>query len=109
MVEKRIKIQSDHVIIEADLVEQIFGKIQHAYITFLAEQEQILITPVSNQWFVKLYTPHQFLLKSKNLQGDKTLPLRSIMIDHNIHFNHSELYCEVVKELELIKIFLPKN
>jgi len=80
----KISLKSSHIYLENDLVETIFENIHYAYIKYLKDQNRLLITPVSSQWFIKMYEPTQFLLKSRNLKGDKTLAIREILIDNDL-------------------------
>jgi len=99
-----VALKSSHIYLEAALVEKIFQNIHYAYVTYVEEQNKLLITPVSSQWFVKMYNPAQFLLKSRNLKGDKTLAIREILIDNDLDTNDRELQYDIVEKTKLIKI-----
>jgi len=103
-VSATIVLKSSHIYLNAELVTAIFGEIQFAYVTYAKEQKKILITPVSSQWFVKMYKPTQFLLKSRNLRGDKTLGVREILIDNDLDASDRELGYEIIEKTDLIKI-----
>jgi len=97
-------LKSSHVYLNAELVERIFESIHYAYVTYVAEQKKMLITPVSSQWFVKMHKPTQFLLKSRNLKGDRTLAIREILIDNDLDTTDRILEYEIVEKTNLIKI-----
>ena len=102
----KISLKSSHIYLENDLVETIFENIHYAYIKYLKDQKRLLITPVSSQWFVKMYEPTQFLLKSRNLKGDRTLAIREILIDNDLDKNDRDLDFEIIEKTKLIKIKL---
>ena len=102
----KVVLKSSHIYLEHDLVETIFQNIHYAYVTYVKQQQRLLITPVSSQWFVKMYKPTQFLLKSRNLKGDKTLAIREILIDNDLETTDRELDFEIVKKTNLIKVNL---
>ena len=102
----KIVLKSSHIYLESDLVETIFEDILYAYIKYLPDQERLLITPVSSQWFVKMYEPTQFLLKSRNLKGDRTLAIREILIDEDLDTNDRVLEFEIIEKTKLIKVNL---
>lgn len=104
MEENKVILKSSHVYLSAALVEQIFQSIHYAYVTYVAAQKQMLITPVSSQWFVKMHKPTQFLLKSRNLKGDRTLAIREILIDNDLDTTDRVLDYEIVEKTNLIKI-----
>lgn len=100
----KITLKSSHIYLENDLVDQIFENIHYAYVKYLTEQKRLLITPVSSQWFVKMYEPTQFLLKSRNLKGDRTLAIREILIDNDLEIIDRDLEFEIIEKTRLIKI-----
>lgn len=104
MGQKLVTLKSSHVYLGVELVDRIFQNIHYAYVTYVPEQKKLLITPVSSQWFVKMHKPTQFLLKSRNLKGDRTLAIREILIDNDLDTNDRELDYEVVDKTNLIKI-----
>ncbi|MEM7485883.1 MAG: hypothetical protein AAF348_11810 [Bacteroidota bacterium] len=100
----KVSLKSSHIYLDSALVERIFGEIHYAYVTYVKEQHKILMTPVSSQWFVKIYKPTQFLLKSRNLKGDKTVAIREILIDNDLDTKDRELDYEIIEKTQLIKV-----
>lgn len=103
-MDAKVSLKSSHIYLNNELVETIFGEIHYAYVTYLTAQKHLLITPVSSQWFVKIYEPTQFLLKARNLKGDKTLAIREILIDNDLEMVDRKLDYEVVEKTKLIKV-----
>lgn len=100
----KISLKSSHLYLDNTLIPLIFGEIYYAYVTYAKEQNNILITPVSSQWFVKMYKPTQFLLKSRNLKGDKTIAVREILIDNDVDVTDRDLEYEIIEKTNLIKV-----
>lgn len=103
-----VYLKTSHIYLDHELVQAVFGDIPYAYAAYVKEQKALLITPVTSQWFVKMHKPTQFLLKSRNLKGDKTLAIRELLIDHDLDVTDRELAYEVVSKTKLIKINLQK-
>lgn len=101
-----VALQSSHIFLKSKLVERIFKTITYAYVTYIKQQDTLLITPVTSLWFVKMYEPTQFLLKTRNLKGDKTLAIREILIDNDLDTTDRMLDFEVIDKTNLIKIQL---
>ena len=99
-----VTLKSSHVYLDASLVDKVFDNIHYAYVTYVVAQSKMLITPVNSQWFVKMHEPTQFLLKSRNLKGDRTLAIREILIDNDLDTSDRVLHYEVVEKTNLIKI-----
>lgn len=102
----KVRLKSSHIYLDDTLVSSVFGKVNFAYVTYVEEQQKLLITPVTSQWFVKMYKPTQFLLKSRNLKGDKTLAIREILIDNDLDMADRDLEYELVEKTQLIKVAL---
>lgn len=100
----KVALKSSHIYLDSALVASIFGDVNFAYVTYVEEQGNILITPVTSQWFVKMYKPTQFLLKSRNLKGDKTLAIREILIDNDLDMEDRNLDYKVIEKTNLIKV-----
>lgn len=101
-----ISLKSSHIYLEQEIVTPIFGEIHYAYVTFVKEKNNLLITPVNSQWFVKMYEPTQFLLKERNLKGDRTLAIREILIDNDLDMTDRDLEFNIIKKTNLIKVSL---
>ena len=99
-----VALRSSHLYLSAALVKKVFDQIHYAYVTYVKEQGNLLITPVSSQWFVKMYEPTQFLVKDRNLKGDKTLAIREIFIDNELDSTDRELEYEWIEKTNLIKV-----
>ena len=99
-----IALKSSHVYLSADLAQKIFGQVHYAYVSYVQDKEHLLVTPVSSQWFAKMYEPSQFLLKDRNLKGDKTLAVREILIDNELDTSDRELNYEWIEKTNLLKI-----
>lgn len=99
-----IALRSSHVYLSADLAQKVFDKIHFAYVAYVQDKEHLLITPVSSQWFTKMYESTQFMLKDRNLKGDKTLAVREILLDNELDTSDRELAYEWIEKTNLLKI-----
>ena len=77
-----ITLKSSHLYIPGEIATKVFGDDPQAYLAYQAERGTLLVAPVSQQWFYKMHKPSQHLLKTRNLQGDKTIALHEILIDN---------------------------
>ncbi|AWW28931.1 hypothetical protein DN752_01615 [Echinicola strongylocentroti] len=102
-----VSLKSSHIYIESDMVETVFCDENYAYAVYKIESSLLLLTPVSNQWFARMHkNPTPFLLKNRNLKGDKTLPIREILIDNNLDTTDRDLAFELIKKTSLLKVKL---
>ena len=91
---------------DSELVNMMFGDVNFAYATYAAEKEEILITPVTSVWFKRVHEPSQFLLKDRNLKGDKSLALRELLLDNDLDTSDRELEAELIEKTNLLKVTL---
>lgn len=99
-----ISLKSSHLYLNNELVNKVFKEIDYAYVTYVKDQKRILITPVTSKWFIQLYKPTQFLLKSRNQKGDRTLAIREVLIDNDLDMKDKDLSFEWIKKTNLIKV-----
>jgi len=101
----KVVLKSSHIYLDNEIVNSIFESIHYAYVEYVSDRNTLMITPVSSRWFVKMYEkPKQFLLKDRNLNGDKTLNIREILIDNDINIKDRNLVFEVIEKTKLIKV-----
>ncbi len=102
-----ISLRSSHIFIDSEVVKTIFENIHYAYVEYIEKRKILMITPVSSQWFIKMYeNPTQFLLKDRNLKGDKTLAIREILLDNDLNTTDRILQFEIIEKTKLIKVKL---
>ena len=97
-----VKLQSAHLFLDNKLADQVFGNVPYAYATFT--QNHLLVTPVSSIWFAKMYDATQFMLKTKNGKGDKTVGIKELLIENDLDMEDRILDFEVIEKTKLIKI-----
>lgn len=102
----KLRLKSSHIYLESALVTTFFKEVDFAFVVYNKAQKSILITPGTSGWFKKMYKPAQYLLKSRNLKGDKTLALGEIFIDNDLDASDRELEAEFVEKTKLIKVIL---
>ena len=103
-----VDLRSGHIIISANLAKKLFNGITFAFATYEKQSEQLLVTPVSSIWFAKVHGGAQFMLKERNLNGDKSLAVREIFIEHELDAEDRNLNFEMVEKTRLLKICLQK-
>lgn len=103
MTEKLI-LKSLHIYLDDSVVKTIFEDVTSAFVIYNKAQHNILITPVTSEWFKKMYKPAQYILKARNLEGDKTLALGDIFIDNDLDETDRDLEIELIEKTKLIKV-----
>jgi hypothetical protein len=77
-------LKNCHLWLDAALVENIFAGQLHARFVYLPELKTLLVASQTNEVFQKEHKTLWVVLKDRNLHGDKTLPLRDILLDNDL-------------------------
>lgn len=101
-----IALKSSHLYIPAAVATQVFGEESRAYVLYHAEHHVLLVAAASQQWFYKLHKPSQYMLKTRNLLGDKTIALHEMLIDHVLDAQDRPLNYTIQDNTGLLKVTL---
>ncbi|MEM6764706.1 MAG: hypothetical protein AAF824_08585 [Bacteroidota bacterium] len=104
---REVFIEGSHLIIAAKVVQQVFKEEENTFLAFYPEKKLMLLSPVSNGFFKKMHDSTQHMLKLKSLQGDRSLALHELLIDHELDIPSSALGYEIREQSNILKIFLP--
>lgn len=99
-----VELKSSHLILPPELASEVLPDSHSVYVTYKENLEAILVSPKENAWFPKLHQSMELLLKSKDLKGTKSIPIREILIDHDIDDLDKKLTYSVNTEQKFIKI-----
>lgn len=100
----KVTLKSSHIYLESKVIKEFFEGANVAFAVYIKEQKSILITPITSSWFKKMYNPAQYILKARNINGDKTLAIGNIIIDNDLDVTDRELDAEFIEKTKLIKV-----
>ncbi|MCU0469144.1 MAG: hypothetical protein MUF58_11105 [Arcicella sp.] len=86
-----MKLQNGHIIIPAEVAKTVLENEQQVNWVYYPDRQTLLIAGKSKVFFEKLHKTDWQTLKDKNVQGDKSLFVRSILIDHDLDDTDREL------------------
>jgi hypothetical protein len=86
-----IKLRTQHLWIPGDIAEAVFGETPQVYTVYYPQQKALLLAPMDDDIFPTVHKGGLQMLKSRNLQGDKTISLQEIIIDNDIDDTDREL------------------
>lgn len=101
-----VALKSSHLYIPAAVAERVFGEESRAYLVYHPERTALLLAPASSHWFYKMHQPSQHMLKARNAQGDKTIALHEILIDHDLDDQDRAVEHVVQEQTGILKITL---
>ncbi|MEL6591168.1 MAG: hypothetical protein AAFQ87_18405 [Bacteroidota bacterium] len=98
--------QASHLCFAASIVKAVFGEENNAYMAHYPEKHYLLFSPVSSPFFKKMHPATQHLLKTKNLQGSKSIALHELLIDHDLALPEGPLQYEILDKAKMLKVYL---
>ncbi|MEM1318878.1 MAG: hypothetical protein AAGG75_01410 [Bacteroidota bacterium] len=101
-----LRLKSAHLLIGHQLVQQALGAADNVYMVYYPDRGSLLIAPVSDELFKNLHKASQHMLKSRNLNGDKSIAIHEILIDHQLDRTDRDLEYELEKGLGILKVNL---
>ena len=101
-----VSLKSSHLYINAKIAQKIFGEAANALVVYYPTPRSLLIAPIKDELFKKLHKAKQHMLKERNLQGDKTIALHEILVDHQIDDTNRALEYTIEEGLGILKVSL---
>jgi hypothetical protein len=101
-----IELKNGHLILPRLLIAQALSADSQVSLKYYTDRRTLVIAGKSKAFFEKLHQTEEWLtLKEKNIQGDKSLFIRGLLIDHEIDETDRKLVAEV-KSTGIISIQL---
>lgn len=101
-----LRLKSSHLQIDHALVGQVFGEDHNVYAVYYPNQKSLLLAPVTDELFKQLHKASQHILKSRNLNGDKSIALHEMLIDNQLDDTDRELEYELQPGLGILNVKL---
>jgi hypothetical protein len=86
-----IKLKTQHLWISSDIVASAFGDAAQVHVVYYAPQRSLLLAPMHDEIFPTIHKSGLQMLKTRNLQGDKTISLQEIIIDNDLDDTERDL------------------
>ncbi|MEL6557421.1 MAG: hypothetical protein AAFQ94_04510 [Bacteroidota bacterium] len=99
-----VELRSSHLLLSPILSNLMMKDSNSVYVAYKEENQTLLVSPKENSWFPKLHQSQEFMLKSKDLKGTKSISIREILIDHDLNDLDRKLTCTVHDEKKFMKI-----
>ncbi len=102
----KVSLKASHLLIHHEIVAEVFGEELNVYVAYYPERRSLMIASISDDIFKTIHKAGQHMLKNRNLQGDKTIALHEILIDHQIDEENRDLEYEWQKGLGILNVLL---
>ncbi len=102
----RIELKTQHLLISGNIATDVFGNAAQVYTVYYPQQHALLLAPMDDEIFPTIHKAQLQMLKSRNLQGDKSISLQEIIIDHEIEDTDRELIFMYQPGMRMLKVTL---
>ena len=86
-----IKLRTQHLWISGDIAGTVFGDLDKVYTVYYPQLHALLLAPMDDEIFPTIHKGDLQMLKTRNLEGDKTISLQEIIIDNDLDDSDRDL------------------
>ena len=101
-----IYLETAHIIIKKDVAEKIFGEETVVLSVYYPADNIFMVSPATEDLFKTIHKGNQQMLKSKNLNGDKSISIMELLLDNDIDEENRNLEFSIEQQLHILKITL---
>lgn len=102
----QVRLNRQHLWISGELAERVFNNERQVYTVYYPQRKALLLAPMSNEDFKALHECSLVMLKDRNRQGDKSLSLQEVLIDHDLDIQDRPLAYSAIESLQLLQVIL---
>ena len=103
---KGVYLSSQHICLGPDVMELLGVDTQNVFLAYYPDRQQLLISPVSNAFFIKLHKASQHIMKHRDKHGTKAIAIHELLIDKIGEVAEGELAFSFQPQSGLLKITL---
>ena len=100
-----VNLLNSHIIIDSNIAGSLFDNESYVQVVYYLKNGVLMIARDSDELFKKLHKASPVLLKNKNIQGDKSLNLREIIIDNDLDDSDRPLLFSEDKIMNVLSIY----
>ncbi|HNE28201.1 MAG TPA: hypothetical protein PKL15_03910 [Saprospiraceae bacterium] len=99
-----VRLQNRHLLIAAAIAADAFGESIQVQVVYYPQQQTLLLAPLDDTTFASLHQTAVQMLKTRNLQGDKSLSLEEILIDYELDDRDRDLPFLYANGMQLLHV-----
>ncbi|MEM9930206.1 MAG: hypothetical protein AAF840_10335 [Bacteroidota bacterium] len=106
LVGDSVQLRRQHLWLSASIVQQVFANERQVYAVYYPQRGALLLASMSDDAFKSLHDCSLVMLKDRTPQGDKSLSLQEIIIDHDLNTEDRSLSFSFKPGLALLQVML---
>lgn len=103
---QQVKMNRQHLWLSNEIASNTFGGERQVYVVYYPQRGALLLAPMSDTAFKSLHECSLVMLKDRNLQGDKSLSLQEIIIDHDLDATDRPLAFTYRPGVQMLQVLL---
>ncbi|MEM6394888.1 MAG: hypothetical protein AAF741_00975 [Bacteroidota bacterium] len=105
-IDATVSLRRQHLWLSGQLASQCFGEDRQIYAVYYPQRGYLLLAPMSDKAFKSLHDCSLVMLKVRNMQGDRSLSLQEIIIDHDLNPADRALEFTAKPGISVLQVFL---
>lgn len=101
----KVHLKNSHLWIDSSIAK-IFGDTAQVYAVYYPQKKSLLLAPMTDEFFPKLHKAALQMLKTRNLEGDKTMSMQGFIIDNEIDDSDRELEFSYTEGVGLLNVII---
>lgn len=104
-----VELRNGHLLLKSGLARQmasILDEKAFVKIVFYPKEAKLMLASHDDEWFSSIHKAKAAMLKNKNLQGDKVVALREILMDNEIDEQDRQLTYHYDQDLCVLQVTL---
>ncbi len=87
----QVRLKSSHILIMGELAQPLFGNSPNVNLVYYPNRRTLMLARKDDELFASLHKAKQFMLKDRSLNGDKSIAIHEILIDHDVNTSDRDL------------------
>lgn len=105
-ISSKVQLKRQHLYLDAEVAANAFGTERQVYTVYYDNLGMLLLAPMSDATFKQAHECALVMLKDRNLNGDKSLSLQEIIIDHDLDQSDRPLPFTSAPGLKMLQVKL---
>lgn len=99
-----VRLQGDHLWLAAEVADSAFGNERQVYAVYYPNLKTLLLAPMSDTMFKQAHEVAMLFVKIRNQQGDRTISMQEIILDHDLDRSDKDLEFTLVPGLGILQV-----
>lgn len=100
----KVRLQGEHLWLAAEVADAAFSDERQVYAVYYPNLKTLLLAPISDSMFKQAHEVSMLFVKIRNQQGDRTISMQEIILDHDLDRSDRDLEYTLVPGLGILQV-----